>query len=430
LPAPASKDQNFALTPAFRNWVNPGAADDKQLFDNLKQFEAISANYGNSTLGIEWTAQDFSPLAEYAILVAPKVSLPANASRTQAANAVLRGLKPRETAIRALATAARLPHFQTSTNRDAAAVLHTARKENAALERLHMLFQMRASALLATNRNVEAAEDVLTGLQLVRLARQIPDARSSLRAQTMLTRSLQPLWEGIVEQRWTAAQLEVLQNELNGFNLLADYTNAIHRVVLANIQVWQGIADRTGTHMPPPRGHGYRDNFVWQMQPRAWWYDNCIQLYQAGESAVEKVNVSGAHVRMDNNGADLDGLSLDNETTALLQPAWWSGASPEMVVFAQTAVHQAVIACALERFRIATGPYPETLETLVPKYLRFIPNDVVRGRPMLYEKTGDGHFILRSVGPNETDDRKNPMPDDWLWSFPTNAPPVAVPTTK
>ena len=28
----------------------------------------------------------------------------------------------------------------------------------------------------------------------------------------------------------------------------------------------------------------------------------------------------------------------------------------------------------------------------------------------------------RVVGPNEKDDRKNPVSDDWLWSFPTNAP--------
>ena len=124
--------------------------------------------------------------------------------------------------------------------------------------------------------------------------------------------------------------------------------------------------------------------------------------------------------------ADLDGLPLDDETTHLLQQPYWAGASPVIVVFAQTAVNQAVIACALERFRLTHGHYPETPEQLIPEYLGAIPSDVVRGRPMIYENDGDGKFTLRSVGPNQTNDRNKPGSDDWLWSFPTNAPAAVV----
>ena len=87
---------------------------------------------------------------------------------------------------------------------------------------------------------------------------------------------------------------------------------------------------------------------------------------------------------------------------------------------------QAVIACALERFRLTHGHYPETPEQLIPEYLGAIPSDVVRGRPMIYENDGDGKFTLRSVGPNQTNDRNKPGSDDWLWSFPTNAPAAVV----
>ena len=38
--------------------------------------------------------------------------------------------------------------------------------------------------------------------------------------------------------------------------------------------------------------------------------------------------------------------------------------------------------------------------------------------------------ILRSVGPNEIDDRKKSFSDDWLWSFPTNAAPASVTSTN
>ena len=163
-----------------------------------------------------------------------------------------------------------------------------------------------------------------------------------------------------------------------------------------------------------------------ELQPRSWHFDNCIQLYQAGQDAIQKVDVAGARVRMDMDWGDLEGLTLDSETESLLQQPYWAGASPVIVVFAQTAVNQGIIACALERYRLAHGHYPETLEHLIPEYLSAIPSDVVRGRPMIYENDGDGKFTLRSVGPNQTNDRNKPGSDDWLWSFPTNAPAAVM----
>src|ERR1041385_3415533 len=289
-----------------------------------------------------------------------------------------------------------------------------------------MLFQIRASALLATNRTAEAAEDCLTGLQLVRLSQQIPDIGSPTRTQILLARSLQPIWEGVVDRVWTEAQLAVFQNELSRFNLLADYTNAIRRVVLANIEPWQTMASSRNGHPPISDGQTYLEGSVRQLQPQAWWLDHCLQLYQAGQTAIQNVDVAGGRVYIGRGWGDLDGLPVDSQTSYLFQQAYWPGSYAGSVVFAQTSVHQAIIACALERFRLAHGKYPETLDELLPKYLSAIPNDVVRGRPMLYENSSDGRFTLRSVGPNQRDDRKNPTSDDWLWSFPTNAPPAAA----
>jgi ABC-type Na+ efflux pump permease subunit len=417
-------NQNFALTPAFKNWVNASSKDPatKRLFDKLQQFDT-SASSG--TAGIEWTRQTFAPLNSDSAWIAPKITLPKNASRAEFANAILEGLKPHDDTLRALSVAAQLPCFQASTNNGVSAVLNVNRSENVALERLHMLLQVRACALLATNRNAEAAEDMLAGLRLAGLARQMPDSLSSVRVQTLLAHSLQPLWEGMIKQRWTAPQLASFQEELDRFNLLADHTNAIRRVVLAQIEMWRAIPDNKQYSVHP--GKAMRGDYdIKQLQPRAWWYDNCIQLYQAGQNAIAKVDVAGARVRLDMDWSDIEGLSLDNGTDSLLQQYYWAGASPTVVVFAQTAVNQAIIACALERHRLDHGQYPETLEQLIPDYLRAIPNDVVRGRPMIYENEDNGKFTLRSVGPNQTNDRNKPASDDWLWSFPTNAPPTKV----
>jgi hypothetical protein len=87
----------------------------------------------------------------------------------------------------------------------------------------------------------------------------------------------------------------------------------------------------------------------------------------------------------------------------------------------QTEINQALIACALERFRIARGDYPETLDALVPQFLDTIPHDVIGGQPLHYHRGVGGTFVLYSIGWNGRDDggvRGKPWPNtdgDWVW---------------
>jgi hypothetical protein len=427
LPGRVPTDQNFASTPAFTRWARPGKNDGvmRQLQENLRQFDPSYYPYSAvGAAGIEWTRQGYAALQSYAAQIVPEAEWPASATRAQYAELIIKSLKPSEANLQALAVAARMAWFQTGTNRNPGTVLQMAGPEKDALQRLHLALQIRALAFLAlTNANAEAAEDVMTGFDLARLARQIPDTRSVLRTQTMLSRSLQPLWEGMVQRRWTAAQLAGFQDKLSQFNLLADYTNTVHRAVVAHMAVWQENANRKAPRELNGEERLYKE--AWFVQPRAWWLENCIDLYRAGEDAIAAVDVAGGHVRIDQSVGDFGGMGLDSETSTLLQQPWWAGASPSLTVFAQTAVNQAIIACALERFRLENGSYPRNLDELIPRYLPSIPNDVVRGHPMFYQTTTNGLFILRSVGPNGIDDRNNPGSDDWLWTFPTNMMPVA-----
>jgi len=95
---------------------------------------------------------------------------------------------------------------------------------------------------------------------------------------------------------------------------------------------------------------------------------------------------------------------------------------------AQTTADQAAVACALERFRLVSGQYPEKLDALVPRFLEKV--DVISGEPLKYRRTNDGQFVLYSVGWNEKDDGgtivltkgKSPVLDseqgDWVWPYP------------
>jgi len=79
----------------------------------------------------------------------------------------------------------------------------------------------------------------------------------------------------------------------------------------------------------------------------------------------------------------------------------------------QTTLRCAIVALAVERFRISHGHWPDSLTSLVPEYLGKVPLDPFDGKPLRYRLLKDG-VIIYSVGPDETDDggnldRENPI---------------------
>ncbi len=48
----------------------------------------------------------------------------------------------------------------------------------------------------------------------------------------------------------------------------------------------------------------------------------------------------------------------------------------------QTLVNEAQIVCALERYRLTHGNYPETLDALVPQFIEKLPHDII-GEPLI-----------------------------------------------
>ena len=96
---------------------------------------------------------------------------------------------------------------------------------------------------------------------------------------------------------------------------------------------------------------------------------------------------------------------------------------------AQAGFDLASIGCALERYRLSKGHYPDTLDALSPKFLAKIPPDVITGQPLKYHLEADGRFLLYSVGWNERDDGGtvgltprnqtfDPRKGDWVWRYP------------
>jgi hypothetical protein len=92
----------------------------------------------------------------------------------------------------------------------------------------------------------------------------------------------------------------------------------------------------------------------------------------------------------------------------------------------QNQANLALVACALERYHVVRGEYPESLDVLIPQFIEKLPNDIINGGILKYRKTSAA-FVLYSIGWNEKDDGgvsahgKDGSPDwdngDWVWKY-------------
>ena len=103
-------------------------------------------------------------------------------------------------------------------------------------------------------------------------------------------------------------------------------------------------------------------------------------------------------------------------------------------IFTQALVNQSIIACALERYRIEKGSYPDSLDAVRLADGKPLPLDPIHEKPMGYRNTADGKYALWSVGfdgkddggkrtlnekkPENTQFHKADYVGDWVWDFP------------
>jgi hypothetical protein len=99
--------------------------------------------------------------------------------------------------------------------------------------------------------------------------------------------------------------------------------------------------------------------------------------------------------------------------------------APVRFAHIQAGVDLARVACALERYRLARGQYPDALDTLAPQFITEPPHDIINGQPLHYRRTSDGQFVLYSIGWDEKDDGGTPgktlfddKQGDWVWQYP------------
>jgi hypothetical protein len=445
--------QNFAMTPFLAPLFdfNPSPRQEGQsLWRDTNGYSRISSlleHLGTSEQATtdrnqSRTSQRMTDLKGWAAALTGKTNqAPAAPSltRAEAAAEVLRGLEKYNPVVDELRSASQRPYarFNIRYEEDfAPAILlpHLACLKSAAV-----LFQVRASAELALDRTDQAWSDTKMALYLADTLRDEPFLISSLVQVALVHISLKPIWEGLAEHKWSDAQLVEIEQRLGKINLLADAAMRGERALsLRTVEQLRdhGIidADDSSKRLPGP-GYLLLGGFFYQNEL------SIARVYQqffvpVADATSQRMFPSRA---IANDAALLSAMAGGFRPYKLfarmLLPAL-VGAETKFA-FGQTRVNQAIVACALERYRLAEGRFPESLEPLSPRFLAAMPHDVVTGAPFIYRRTPDSQFILYSVGWNEKDDggaivlpggkdhKRDLAEGDWVWQYPAAAAPPA-----
>ncbi|HOC54620.1 MAG TPA: hypothetical protein PKI20_03250 [Verrucomicrobiota bacterium] len=438
IPPPVPDDQNFALAPGVPELL--GYAEAELQSQKLPRREDLPFYLGaegdDYPPPASWAFQQTTDLAAWQnVLLAP--------SRYDPALAVLRAASQRPQA-----------RYPVAYDRGMLGLTFPNYLRQQELPNAAQILCLRAAAELAQDQPESALQDTLLALRLADSLRQMPYDRPHRARAQMLMSCLQPVWEGLACRRWKDPQLAALQQRFADMDLLAEFSLAVRGetfLVMNLADQLQAFLHGGRSAMADRMRSAHGDDLwpVWLFRlfyPTGWLYQDKVWVCRFYERRADAFK-SLARSMEGRSDAELrratDPLLLVFVVPRLIET--FSGTA-EQALFLQTACQQAAAACALERFRLAKGQYPDTLEALVPAWLDQVPADLLapNGAKLKYHRDAGGGFVLYSVGSNRLDDHGTPSPPekdwrgtqatfprleqgDWVWRQPvepgqTNAP--------
>jgi hypothetical protein len=305
-----------------------------------------------------------------------------------------------------------------------------------ALRELARVYRLRALAELAAGKTDAALDDVQTCLRLADALQDEPLLISSLVRMALLDIAIQPVWEGLVTHRWDGQELAVLERDFARVDQWENYARAMRGERILAYQIMVSLRDHpealpvinsltsTNTPLANPNWFGRRFSSVFFYRNEL----NLDRLYT--EKLLPTVNGQErsfdpqADTRIE-QASKSERLTLYNVMSKLL----YSGitTATRKFAFSQFSADAVRVACALERYRLAQGRYPESLDALVPRFIGSLPHDVILGGPLRYHLRDDDQYVLYSIGWNGVDDggtiawtnAGHPSQDqtqgDWVW---------------
>ncbi|MEA3212152.1 MAG: hypothetical protein QOE70_5209 [Chthoniobacter sp.] len=295
------------------------------------------------------------------------------------------------------------------------------------------IFALRLRAHLARGESAAAYEDFRDGFQGYRALRDEPTLISELVRISVLALLSSAVGDGLREQAWSEADLQKIEAELASVRFWEDY-----RLALASERGFMNaIVNKLAEASPMDRhqmlaGFG-SPIFAGALIPRGVLIDNLLRQNRFFDEMLARIDPTGHRLdyqRPTPSGPEYLHGAVESYYYFLLRicaPVYSS--VEERVIRTKTQLDQTRLACALERYRLANGAFPEHLEQLAPSLIPEAPLDPYTDAAFKYSRREPGSFVLYSVGPNLLDDRAvlNPKKGeryqlDVVWLY---APPPA-----
>ena len=455
VPPPVPDDQNFALTPIVYTSYGSMLTRDGKLIpykdrdtDFVNRLEMpVTRNDSDwpTNSGGSWEKAmltDLKPWQDYYRNLALTTNLFPVAPQPQSPAAdVLLALSKYDPVIEELRAASKLPYsrFPLEYDKDDPAAILL--PHLAVMKRCVRILHLRVTAELQAGQSEKALDDVKLMLSLNQSIRTEPILISHLVRIAMAAITIEPVYEGLAEHKWSDAQLAGLDAELGGLDFLADYEFSMRGERIFGISETEYLRrsrnlramsfnDQGDPSSPPFSDLGFH------LAPSSFFYRSELTIARMHQQwtlpLVDITNRVVSPKKVSQNTAAADKALQHgwpyNILARMIFPA--AGNAVFQYVRAQSSVDLARTAIALERYRLAHGEYPESLDALALQFIAKVPYDVIGGQPLKYRRTNDGQFVLYSVGWNERDDggvvvfnkgstqAVNRDEGDWVWRYP------------
>ncbi len=465
-PPSVPDEQNFALTPIVAssyNWLldKNGKRLNPPKTNYVDRLSMDRESYGfvdTPTNYASWAMAKMTDLKEwqnyYRALAAKTNDFPVPPTPQSPSADVLLALSKYDSGIEEVRKASILPYSRFPLNYSSDHPFEDILLPHlAALKRCCQVLELRSCAELENGQSDKAQNDVKLTFRLIDSIHSEPFVISHLVRIAMTSLALQPVWEGLVKHKWSDMQLAELDRALAPLDFLNDYeftmrderAGAIleidsmrqHRDYKEIEMLLGGILSMTDENDPieysaPSKLSELLSSPVGlYLMPSGWYFENELTVAEMHQQCFLPMIDTNLQVALPKIRRDA------NEYFKQLNPGPWNiialfstelRSSGRKFAYGQNSINMARVACALERYRLAHGEYPETLDALAPQFIAQIPHDVIGGKPLHYHRTDGGKFLLYSIGWNETDDDgqiglteygyADTTKGDWVWPNP------------
>ena len=311
------------------------------------------------------------------------------------------------------------------------------------LRNLAQTLAQRAQCDLLLGQPERAQRELALIHDVCRILQKPPTGEAETLVEAMINVAITGVYVATVQEgfrlhAWQEPQLAAIQQQLNHVDLLPWIPRALRMEQCHMAYLGENLSFRT-IFGDNNRIWGGKKTLAWyerllsyryDLIPHGWLYQNLKFSSELEQSMIESCDFADGQIHPSvveqankNVNQQIERRSPFRYLAAIAIPNYTK--AMQAGAYNQTFANQAQIVCALERFKLAHGNYPATLNELMPQFIEKIPHDFIGGEPLHYQRTTDGKISLYSVGWNETDDsgiiakdksgNEDKTQGDWVW---------------